>query len=112
MTFEFSGNEYDEYLKNKYINNFTKVNIKFIENGREEIHQVVIPMSWLDSGYVAIDYDGGVTVFDTYPTEHLFSKTWDINDIDDDFVEIGTINRLVSDWQNMLQPIGNANFVL
>jgi predicted alpha/beta hydrolase family esterase len=63
-------------------------------------------------GYVAIDYDGGVTVFDTYPTEHLFSKTWDINDIDDDFVEIGTINRLVSDWENMLQPIGNANFVL
>lgn len=85
MTFEFSGNEYVEYLKNKYINNFTKVNIKFIENGREEIYQVVIPMTWLDRGYVAID---------------------------DDFVEIGTINRLVSDWQNMLQPIGNANFVL
>lgn len=111
MIFEFSNNDYIEYLKKEYLN-FTKVNIKLIENGVEENHVVVIPVEWLDKGYIAIDNDGGITIFNDYPNIHEQSKTWDINDFYEDFVEIGSINRDVTDWEEMLQPIGNANFIL
>ncbi len=111
MIFEFSGNEYQEYLINEY-DEISKININFIDKEISEFHEVKIPTKWLETGYISIDLDGTITMYGCKPFFHEESSSWDIADYNGELIEFGILNRDVSNWLEMIKPLSNPVFVL